>query len=680
MTSPRCKRAALVCTAALLRSLGSSLLATSLGSVTLVGIIWTCLFLASNVFAGNAKDFFQNTSMTASGNYSPSGTPTNSDDVRITRTSASLTITAASLSMESLSVDNGNTFTISNATSTANNSTLTLGNTAGFTNVFSGVANDLIYLTGNSTLTIQGPNSSTGSGVLNITLASSGNFNTGTGSTVTISSVISGSGQSITKTGGGTVTLSGANTYSGGTTLNAGTLQLGSSSTGNITNGPVGTGTLTLNGGTLSSDVGDFITTRSIANAITFGGDVTFGTNTNFGALALSGAGTLTGTRTLTFVADVTYSGNIGESGGSFGIVKNGSGTLKLSGFNTYSGGTTVNAGLLWLNTSSALGSSSGALTVNGGIVDLGGNSISVGNLTGSGGTIWNNLNAQNTAVTLTVGNGNTGGGNYQGVIANNNGASNGTLALTKTGNGTITLSGANTYSGGTTVNGGTLLVTGGNVGSLTNSGTGTGNVSVSGSGTTLAGGSTSGTTGSILGTVNVGSSANLSPGTSGDGTGSTAILHTGALTLSSGSTFSLNLNNTTAGSGYDQVISAGAITFNGSTLSVAVGGTLQLNDKFFILENSTMNPNSTGAFTNGTTVISGGYTFLINYLDNGDAGTIANDISLTVTVVPEPSSWAAATLALLSFLCAQRRKLSRGLLRARCSDGPAARLSSRRH
>jgi autotransporter-associated beta strand protein len=620
------------------QSIVRSLVGTLIVYASLTALISGAISTASNVFAGNPKDFTGGTSgngtdMTSSSNYSPSGTPTNTDDVRITRSSSSdLRITSASVTMESLTVANGGSYAIRNATTGSTSRNLTLGNSAGFTNVFSGVADDLIYLTGSSSLTIQGPNTDGGTGVLNIVLASSGNFNIGTGSTLTISSAISGSGQSITKTGGGTVTLSGANTYSGGTTLNAGTLQIGSSSTGSVTNGPVGTGTLTLNGGTLSSNVGDFITVRSIANAITFGGDVTFGTNTNFGALAFSGAGTLTGDRTLTFIADVTYSGNIGESGGSFGITKNGSGTLKLSGFNTYSGGTTVNAGLLWLNSGGALGSASGSLTVNGGIVDLGGNSVTVGNLTGTGGTIWNNLNAQNTTATLTIGNGNTGGGNYQGLITNNNGATNGILALAKTGTGTITLSGANTYSGGTTVNGGTLLVN-----NTSGSGTGTGGVTVNNGGTL-------GGTGTISGTVTVNSGGTIRGGTGAAAAGTLTVNNT--LTLNSNSVIQLALGP------------AG----NHSTLALGGAESFQLTQQFNFIDLGAQTTTYSDIITGVTTpVVTAGWTIT----NPGWSGVFTYDslnqsIDLTLTAVPEPATWFGAALAMSILLCTQRRRITR--------------------
>ena len=92
-----------------------------------------------------------------------------------------------------------------------------------------------------------------------------------------------------------------------------------------------------------------------------------------------------------------------------------------------------------------AFGSANGPMAVNGGVLDIGGNSVSVGNLSGAGGTILNN---GGSAGTFAV-----GSGSYGGVIAD--GASQ--LALSKVGSGMLVLNGANAYSGATTVNGGTL-------------------------------------------------------------------------------------------------------------------------------------------------------------------------------------------------------------------------------
>src|SRR4029077_4257632 len=156
-----------------------------------------------------------------------------------------------------------------------------------------------------------------------------------------------------------------------------------------------------------------------------------------------------------------------------------------------------------------------------------------------------------------------------------------------------------------TTVNAGSLYVNG-----STASGSA---VTVNNSGSTLGG------SGTINGTVNVASSgANLSPGASG--VGSTAILHTGALTLASGANFNVDLNGTTAGSGYDQVISAGSISLNGSNLIITAGSGLAVNNKFFILENSASGSNS-GTFSglaNGATIMANnnGDIFQINYFD----------------------------------------------------------------
>lgn len=176
-------------------------------------------------------------------------------------------------------------------------------------------------------------------------------LNTGSGASLAYSGVIANGAMSITKAGTGAQTLSGANTYSGGTTITDGTLRVGVDSVGSVgsvTSSAIGTGTLTLNGGALSSDGA---TARTILNAVSVGGDVTLGDSTNTGTLTLNGATNLGGSvRQLTVASDVQIGGNITNGG----ITKLGSGLLTLSGTNTYSGATTISNGGLKLNGSLA--------------------------------------------------------------------------------------------------------------------------------------------------------------------------------------------------------------------------------------------------------------------------------------------------------------------------------------
>ena len=137
---------------------------------------------------------------------------------------------------------------------------------------------------------------------------------------------------------------------------------------------------------------------------------------------------------------------------GTGSIIKDGTGWLGLGGTNTYTGSNTINAGTIDATSSTALGDANNPLTINtGGTLNMSGN-LSIGNLTGTGGVITST--ATSGTRTLTIGSGDGSGGNFQGVIENGSG---GTTALTKTGAGTISLSGVNSYIGGTTVAGGTL-------------------------------------------------------------------------------------------------------------------------------------------------------------------------------------------------------------------------------
>ena len=187
-----------------------------------------------------------------------------------------------------------------------------------------------------STLTLNTTGTSTFSGVI------AGGSGLGT-----INLVISGSG---------TQGLAGSNTYTGGTTLSSGQLNLNNASA-------LGSGALTISGGTIGNTSGAAIT-LSTNNAQNWNGDFTFtGSNDlNLG----SGAVTMNSSRTVTVASNnLTVGGTI--SGSGYSLTKVGTGTLTLGGANTYSGGTTLSAGQLNLNNASAL--STGALTISGGTI-----------------------------------------------------------------------------------------------------------------------------------------------------------------------------------------------------------------------------------------------------------------------------------------------------------------------
>ncbi len=264
---------------------------------------------------------------------------------------------------------------------------------------------------------------------------------------------ISGSG-SLVQNGPGMVTLVG-NSYTGTTTLSGGTLQADSAMSGaSLGDG----GTITFSGGTLqltANDHADY--SPRIANSTR--------------AISVDVNG-----QTLAFASTLGAS----NTGGLMLTSTAGGGTLTLSAANAFTGGVTISAGTLQTAGSGTLGNTAGTLSVNAGTLDLDGTNQTVGNFRGIGVVL---DNSASTTLTFTIGNGNTGGGNFAGTIENNAGAG-GTLALVKVGSGAITLSGANTYTGGTTINGGTLAV---NNSSSSSSALGSGNVVISG-GTLTAG------------------------------------------------------------------------------------------------------------------------------------------------------------------------------------------------
>ncbi|SFS06523.1 autotransporter-associated beta strand repeat-containing protein [Dyella sp. OK004] len=339
---------------------------------------------------------------------------------------------------------------------------------------------------------------------------------------------IAGTG-GIVKQGTGVFTLAGANTYTGGTAIDAGTLAIGPG--GSLASA----GTVALNGAASIFDI-------SSAAA-----------NPTIGALSgVAGSQVALGTHTLT-LGDITSSTFAGTIGGTGGIVKQSSGMLTLSGANTYTGGTTINAGTLALGIGGSLSASGPVTLATGGIFDLSAaGAQTIGSLAGTGGTV--NIGAN----TLTLAP--AGSGTFGGAIAGSGG-------VVINGTGTQTLTGANAYAGGTSIQSGTLaLGAGGSLAagsSLTLAPAGTFDITAAGNqaiGVLTGGG----------GAIHLGANT-LSVSGSGGGSFGGAIDGTGGLTNTANA---LVLNGTNTYTGTTQV-QAGSLMVGGDAAhaSATVGG-----------------------------------------------------------------------------------------------------------
>jgi len=420
---------------------------------------------------------------------------------------------------------------------------------------------------------------------------------------------------SIVKQGSGTFTLTGDNTYSGGTTINSGILNIqndsalgsGSASVASgaqlqVQGGVAPSNSLTLNGtgggtGALLNVSGS----NNYSGAITLGAATTIGSTS--GTLTLSNTNAISGTQNLTFAGagNTTVSGAIATSTGT--LTKNGSGTLTLSGTNTYSGATSLSAGRLNLNANAGLGTSTLTMGAD--------TTLSLG----SGVTASNNIVLTGTfghSYALDVSSGGTA--TLSGVISNG--------FFTKTGSNTLVLTNANTYSTGTTISAGALNIQNG-------SSLGGGPVSVSsGAQLQLQGGITTNPVSSnslFLNGAGISSTGALLNVSDNNTYSRTVTLQTdstigsaaGTLTLSNANSISGAHNLTFTGAGDTTVsgaiaTSTGTLTKNGSgklTLSgtntysgvtTVNGGILSVNGS---LANSAITVNS-GAFLKGSGTI----------------------------------------------------------------------------
>jgi autotransporter-associated beta strand protein len=164
-------------------------------------------------------------------------------------------------------------------------------------------------------------------------------FNNGTAAyTIQGSYGIAGSATTLTINGPGAVTLATSDNYSGGTTLNGGALRIGN-------NAALGTGSLTLKGGTLTASGNP---SSTIVNPVTIAGNVTFGDAANTGNLLLNGSSTLSGAVQLNIENGPSNLVKIGGVlGGSGSPTITGNGLFFIATAPSYSAATTINGGTM---------------------------------------------------------------------------------------------------------------------------------------------------------------------------------------------------------------------------------------------------------------------------------------------------------------------------------------------
>ncbi len=382
--------------------------------------------------------------------------------------------------------------------------------------------------------------------------------------------------------------------------------------TGAITTPPGGTGTWNTSNqwsnGTADVAWGTSTTNPDIAHFnVPSAYTVTLNTAVYAGGLSITSTSptvTLSGTGSVTLTGTVP---KIDISGGqlslntvlqgSVGFEKTGAGVLRIGVAGNYSGDTKISAGQITSDVNNALTSTTTLTMAGSGIFSLAGKDQSVSGLTGtSGTTVRATANTGNFTVTA-------GSGTFAGSL--NDGSGTARLNFTNSG-GSLTLTGTSSYRGTTTVSGGTL--------SLGSNLTATSSVTVSG-----------GTLTSTVANVNLGLGAFSLTGGALSANGASI----GTFTLASGQNFTATLGtlNFTLGASNtsDQIIGSGA--FNLSNLTLALNGTTSVAGSY------TLFSGFTGNAVSGITITG---------LDPGYTGVLGTNGILTVSAIPEPSTFAA--------------------------------------
>jgi autotransporter-associated beta strand protein len=412
----------------------------------------------------------------------------------------------------------------------------------------------------------------------------------GTNVPLGLAGVVSGGG-GVTIGSGGAAQLSAANSYTGVTTIKAGSAGLGA-------------------GQLLISGPGSIASSSAVVN------DGVFDISRAWAPVAiraLSGSGRtyLGGGNLVITDAWGTYSGTIAD-GGSYPVARGGltlaGGALVLSGANTYSGGTVVTDGaMLGVFADSGMGKASGGLTLDGGaLVAMAPFRMRRAMTLGTGGGLFD-TNGNNVALRKAV---------------------SGTGGLVKTGLGVLTLAGASSYTGGTAVNGGTLALAPGAsllpAGLLMVNSGGTFDLS----GNTLTVGALSGSGGTIaLGSGNliVNQSAATELGSAVTGSGGLTMSGPGMLNLTGASTYT-----------GPTMVSNGRLAVNGSiTSDVTVGSAGNLGGSGMIFGGVTSGGSLSPGNSIGTLGIVGSLTQNAGATHQVEANAVGQADRIVVTGAP---------------------------------------------
>jgi autotransporter-associated beta strand protein len=517
----------------------------------------------------------------------------------------------------------------------------------------------------------------------------------GSSDVLTVTSVIQNfaggvTGSSLTKVGAGKLVIGGANTYTGGTFVYGGTLQLA----GSASNYLADTSTLTIDGGTFDENT----SAETVGAVVLISGTI----NTGSSQLKAPSYDLRSG----------LVSGRLLDSTAPAAVTKSTEGTVTFSGAfsNLYTGGTTISGGELDLAKTAGVQAASNTTITAGTLKLINSNQIlDAATITVNGATASFDLNGKVETVTTVV---LDGGGRITGGTLTSSGGSfdlrsgsvssvldGSGIALNKTTSGTVTLSNTNTYTGATTIQAGTLALSAVSTNNIATSSTivvgdslahNTAGLDVTGltnSKIVLGANQTLAGFGTVTGNVTGVSSSTVAPGNSNG-----KLTVTGNFDLGGGR-LGIQLDKSTAGvitlptsqtiSGvaqYDELAVTGMTNVAGGKLVLEVGQNLANGDVYYILDNqgsgtaaangqfytATINgltaqiggidAGAGNPLTNGATFSAGGFSFLINY-DATVSGT-ANDISLTAVAVPEPASLGLLSFTGIGLLARRRRRL----------------------